>query len=270
MALTLLFWNAGQNRRKIWDPTPLLLALIERFDVDVLILAEAGTVPQKVQLSAPDSSLWLQRSTVDDKVVLLERANRVEVQRLGASTSGRMSLFSVEGWNLRLAAVHLADPRNNPQDVRDIEAVDHAKWLRGQSETQENQRLIVLGDFNLAPYDKGLVSAYGFHAVPTAHLARTESRTVGRLARPFLYNPMWSGLGDRSPGLPGSFGGRFLNPNDPGWNAPDQFLISPDLIDHIDWELSGWRTAKGESEASPDHTPARDGGDHYPLLVRIE
>ncbi|RYG96761.1 MAG: hypothetical protein EON58_11320 [Alphaproteobacteria bacterium] len=271
MPYVVLFWNIGQNRtNKAWNPVPSIKLLAEKFDVDVIALAEPGACIQEVQKSEPRNMIWFQQSLRTDKVaVIVQKGLRRQFKHVKTHSSHRISLFRSDEIQSHFAFVHLLDQRNHELAERNSFAQTCASWLRERMEGRVPKNLLVAGDFNLMPYDVGMVGAEGFHGVPTRHLARPDSRTVAFSNRRLLYNPTWSGLGDLSPGLPGSFGGSINGLIDPGWHAPDQFLVSQGLIDRVDWFKSGWRTERGSRRAPVFHRPSHDGSDHYPLLVHI-
>ena len=81
------------------------------------------------------------------------------------------------------------------------------------------------------PFEDGMVSANGLHAVMSQGIAQRGSRTVQGKAYPFFYNPMWSYLGDASAGPPGTFYYENAQHKTFFWNMFDQILLRPDLLE---------------------------------------
>ncbi|MFH5805034.1 endonuclease/exonuclease/phosphatase family protein [Alienimonas sp. DA493] len=110
------------------------------------------------------------------------------------------------------------------------EAADYARELRRIEAEAGHTRSLVVGDFNMQPFDAGVYGARGFHAVADRRDAR-KPRTVQRTVRPRRYNPMWNLLGDETPGPPATLYHAGSTPRELGWHLFDQVLVGPDLID---------------------------------------
>jgi hypothetical protein len=68
-----------------------------------------------------------------------------------------------------------------------------------------HSRTVVVGDLNMNPFEDGMISADGFHAVMTSEIANKQPRSIQGNQYPFFYNPMWGRFGDNSEGPPGTF-----------------------------------------------------------------
>lgn len=117
-------------------------------------------------------------------------------------------------------------------DERD-QAVE-CEELRHKIEDNEarlrHARTVVLGDFNLNPWEQGMISTGGLHAVAQREVALRRARTVSGRSYAMFYNPMWRLLGDREGALPGTF--YHESPSHTGffWNMFDQVLVRPELL----------------------------------------
>ena len=104
------------------------------------------------------------------------------------------------GLDLLLVAVHLPSKlyyRDNDQfsnSWRIAAAIREAENKVGHSST------IVVGDFNMNPFEPGVVDARGFHAAMDRRIARQRARPVQGELYEFLYNPIWGRMGDSSSG----------------------------------------------------------------------
>ncbi len=103
-----------------------------------------------------------------------------------------------------LTAVHLASKLRTSGQDQHSEAIDHAVQIRN-AENDHDTNTIVIGDFNMNPFESGLVDASGFHAVMDRTTVWQESRIVKGQEYPFFYNPMWNYLGDISDFTPGTY-----------------------------------------------------------------
>jgi hypothetical protein len=62
--------------------------------------------------------------------------------------------------------------------------------IRRVEETLVNPRTVLVGDFNMNPFDPGMMGAQGLHGVMTKRVAGRVARQVDGRPYPFFYNPM--------------------------------------------------------------------------------
>lgn len=98
-------------------------------------------------------------------------------------------------------------------------------------------RIIVVGDFNMNPFDAGMVEPLGFHALGNRDLAH-HSSALHWAPSPLFYNPCWALLGDYFPDhasrrmggshyYKGAYSGRLH------WHLFDQVLVSEALVEQF-------------------------------------
>jgi hypothetical protein len=121
------------------------------------------------------------------------------------------------------------------------------------------------------PFESGMVSAAGLHAVMDRRIAREGSRVVQGREYPFFYNPMWGLLGDGSRGPAGTFFHRHAEQEAYFWNMFDQVLVRPALLDRFDFkDLAILDDTGAEPLVKDSGVPDRDvGSDHLPVLFRL-
>ena len=78
------------------------------------------------------------------------------------------------------------------EDSLAMQATEFADDIAHVEENAGHQRTILVGDFNMNPFETGMVAARGLHGVMSRHIAQRGSRTVQGRSYPFFYNPMWS------------------------------------------------------------------------------
>jgi len=93
-----------------------------------------------------------------------------------------------------------------------------------------NRNTILVGDFNMNPYDPGMTLATGIHALMTAGLARKPDRKYRKRSYRRFYNPMWGLFGDRTSGPAGTLYWSGSQPHNTFWAMFDQVLVRPALI----------------------------------------
>ena len=132
-----------------------------------------------------------------------------------------------------------------------------------------NYHTLLVGDFNMNPFDSGMVAAQHFHAVMTKLQARGERRTVQAEQYRYFYNPMWGNFGDRTDGPAGTYYLSSSKPIQYFWNIYDQVLLRPALMDHLT-ELEVLTHDGVEPLVTSGGLPQKNGGsDHLPLLFRL-
>jgi len=119
------------------------------------------------------------------------------------------------------------------------------------------------------PFDDGVVSGHGFHAVMTRSKALEIERSIDGRSLPFFYNPMWGFFGDNTPGPPGTYYLSSTKPINYFWNIYDQVLVRPAVLDWFHGPTilddDGLESLLSENDL-PQKTLSSD---HLPLCFRI-
>lgn len=226
--LNFLFWNLnGKNLKEE------VVNIVLHHDIDILILAENG-IEQKDLLSALNKKnpLFSDNDPLSncDKVQIfskfdyhfirpIEEDRRMSVRRL------KLPKFE----HINIAALHLFDKIHNDTESQSENASLLAQKIEG-FERDYDDKTIVVGDFNMNPFEKGMVKANGFNAVMSSKLAKKNTRVVNKETYKFFYNPMWSLYGDVKNNVAGSYYYQNSELVTYPWNIFDQLLIRPSLI----------------------------------------
>jgi hypothetical protein len=268
--LTFLFWNLKSSREDI------LTSLVREHRVDILILAEcpmlAGTV--LTALNREEAEYYYPRTDCD-KIQLYTRFSDEYVlplpQRGEDFTIRRLVLPQRE--EILLCAVHF--PSKQRQS-----AIDQTSYCQrfadilAEAESEANHtRTVLVGDLNLNPYEDGVVTTTGLHAVMTRNIARRETRRVKFQSNLFFYNPMWSHFGEKRAGHAGTYYLRSPKTRADFWNIYDQVLVRPVLLPYFrdeDVEIL-WRDVAGNVSFLTDGgRPREEISDHLPVLFRLD
>lgn len=262
-----MFWNVHKT-----NPGDLLLDLCRERNVDTVLVAEGwpevGTLG--VALSELGIGGYVDFTGVESKIHMFSRlpfstvvpkadGNGITIKLIQPPTSSPFLL----------AAVHLpsklfyksADQLLNSRIIVDL--IRTVESEIGLSET------IVIGDFNMDPFEPGMAAAGAFHAVMDRSIALRKSRTINQQVFPFFYNPMWSRMGDANSGPAGTFrrsGSTFL---EYFWRTFDQVLIAPQLLHRVPDSAIEVVATVGKHQLS-DGKRWKNPSDHLPLLVSIE
>jgi hypothetical protein len=179
---------------------------------------------------------------------------------------------------LNLCFVHLGSPFGKWHKSSD--AQNEASRLRERIEEFEADQsvsdTVILGDLNMDPYDPAMVHGRGLNAAMCRTIAARGTRTFGpnddKETVRFLYNPMWSLLGDRTAtNQPGSYYNSGDISDAAVWHCIDQVLIRHSLIAKISAGTPKIVTRTGHSElVSPRGVIKRHISDHLPIFVRLD
>ena len=266
--LTFLFWNV--MKRDIGD---VVAEMVDTHAVDVVILAEPGPSHAGV-LEAVNSvrpGFRLPFSTCDQihlvanlptgSVVALDETDRISARRLVLSGQEPILLVALHA----ISKLHASEASQQQAIAEVVRFVDRQEAREG------HHRTILVGDFNMNPFEAGIIGAGGLHAVMTRERARKVSRTVAGSDYRFFYNPMWRCFGDGSPGPPGTCHYPRSEHVSYFWNVFDQILIRPDLLDNFGGESVTVLTHSGErSLLTSGGFPNHQFSDHLPLLFRLD
>ncbi|QVL31157.1 hypothetical protein KIH39_20250 [Telmatocola sphagniphila] len=236
--LTFLFWNLKGNDLRTWSSRKNTLiqhldTLADHHGIDYLLLAEPG-------FTISDLSQSLNRNfeilpSNNHRFQILRRSSSPKIQKLFDSLDNRLSIWKLHfgAKSFLLALVHLKDQGNHQ-----IHSLNHATGkirheLKRQEDLSKLFRTVVVGDFNLNPYDDGLLAANSFHGMMTAELASVGTRVISGESHRLFYNPMWSFFGDRNPGPPGTYFHSTTDEINACWHMFDQVLVSTEMVDEL-------------------------------------
>ena len=117
-----------------------------------------------------------------------------------------------------------------------LEMSQYVASLRDAQTEYDLPRSVIVGDFNMNPFEPGMVGAAAFNAVMDARQAKRGTRTVQDREYGYFYNPMWNLLGDHSPGPPATLFYDAHTQDELQWHMLDQVIVSPEMIDSFDMD----------------------------------
>ena len=269
MLTRFLFWNVQGK-----PLAPLVAAMAAELAVDVVVLAEcAADDPTLCEaLTAASEVVHRPYTPFAGRLRVYGRLPTGAVQLSYADPNGRFGMYRLVGSehdDVLLAAIHYPSRRNWSPEDQNVAASSVSRILAQQEGQEGHQRTLVVGDFNMNPFDAGMVAAHGFHAVATRRMAACRTRTVDGQRYDLFYNPMWRFFGDDAPGPPGTHWYRPAKPVVFGWNIYDQVLLRPDL-------MGGLRDLRIVERVGAAHLYRngklirRAGSDHLPLYFALD
>jgi hypothetical protein len=150
-----------------------------------------------------------------------------------------------------------------------LNAVRVADLIRKAEDQVGHMKTLVIGDFNMNPFEVGLVGSDCFHAVMDQNIAKKRSRTVQGQNRAYFYNPMWGFMGDSSPGPSGTYyysNSEYVNYF---WNTFDQVLLRPNLLDAFSKENLAVISKIGDRDLIVNQKILSMSSDHLPIMISL-
>ncbi|MBG9375087.1 endonuclease/exonuclease/phosphatase family protein [Panacibacter sp. DH6] len=233
MELSFLFWNTGG--KKCIDE---IYNLVDKYNIDVLILAENSASPSDIILKLnsvttlffpPHPFSFCEKIKIYSKfhynyITPIEESARITVRNL------ELPILN----NLNLIGLHFGDKGNFSSESQSEMASELRSLINSVEKKQKHSRTMIIGDFNMNPFETGLVKANGLHAVMSHKIAKQTSRQVQSKTYEYFYNPMWSLFGDLQNEVSGSYYYRRAELVNYQWNIFDQVLLRPLLINNLD------------------------------------
>jgi hypothetical protein len=231
--MKFLFWNIHKNNN-IYDKIACLAVSEE---IDVLMLAEFNGKPSELLLELNKDKTrynYLNNELCDKIHVFVTSPKLISAIYDSPRYTVKSIASPIIGESINLVILHYQSKRNWSADDQSAHAPELKSAIEKIEDKQGHKRTIVCGDFNMNPFEKGMVQHLGFHAVMEKEIAQRRIRTVSNKEYHFFYNPMWGFLGDLGRGKVS--GTMYYNPANPivyYWNLYDQVLIRPDLINYF-------------------------------------
>lgn len=266
---TFLFWNIKRQPLERY-----ICNLARQHQVDVLMFAEyaipsmtllhaLNTIGQNPYYEVPImgcTKIQLFTRFAPDLIPAIYEEDRLTIRHLQLPNA----------IDILLVIVHFPDKRNWKGESQSAESTELSKAIRDAERRIGHTRTVLVGDLNMNPFEAGMVNASGFNGVMSRKIAEKGERRVYR-SYPFFYNPMWSLLGDASPGPPGTYYYAKAEHYNIYWNMFDQVLIRPNLLSRFNNADLQILVSDGErSLLSPTDIPdAKNVSDHLPLIFRL-
>lgn len=243
--------------------------------IDVVALAEAEQLDIKSILNSLNGQGYEWKTVEvcpDGDIRLLSKKDvRISVHQ----EEQRFSSYKlyVNGEMYLLHVVHLPSPLNLEENARNDKAINISRIL-GKIEKDlygsNEWRTLIIGDFNLQPYSRGISGVYGFNATMSISKAMKKSRKIDGEHKYFYFNPIWKLMGDNKV-VQGTY---YNNSDQQGksifWYSFDQILIRPSLIEKFNWnyfdiveQTSNFQFVRNEKIDNCNYS------DHLPIKFEI-
>ncbi|HLX64674.1 MAG TPA: hypothetical protein VKX17_25610 [Planctomycetota bacterium] len=242
---------------------------------DVVVLAESAADNSAVlyQLNSEGENYRYSNVPEVGRFTVFTRFPKCSIVQIHEEDRLDIRSVSVDGsQDILLGILHLPSKLEMSDNDQALECTRYSERIRMIEERFGHRRTVVVGDFNMNPFEFGVIAARGFNAVMTRSVAGRESRTVQGLEYPFFYNPMWTKFGDLKNRPSGScyfdMSGRHENYY---WNIFDQVLVRPELMHNLREDDLHILTDDGVETLldKNDRPNSQDASDHLPITFKL-
>lgn len=268
--ISFLFWNI-QNK----DVSNELTHIVKTNNIDIVILAECkDDVKNNFLISLQrNNANFIENTPIVDindikffskypnnVVTAVQEHERMVIKEIMIST---IPNFFIIGLHLH-SSVH----RKRSGIVTEVtQCIEQIKNLKKPND--KYNKTVIIGDFNLDPYDEQMTAHYGFNSIMSRKKVRKQTRSLNKIEYDLYYNPMWNLFGDHH--LPcGSY--YHKQTENEYWHILDQVIISYSLIDNFDVDsLRIIDNDNGMSLVNKNGIPDRNQySDHLPITFKMQ
>jgi hypothetical protein len=174
---TFLFWNLKNKPLK-----DVIASIALNYDIDILIFVEYS-------IENSDLLMILNKNNMGEyfyapgigcnKIHIFARFNDNFIKPIYETDNLTIRHLVLPGLiNILIAITHFPSKLFWDEDSQSIECIDLANSIKEAEMEVGHSRTILVGDFNMNPFETGLVSAAGLHAVMSRKIAEKNKRIV--------------------------------------------------------------------------------------------
>lgn len=272
MNMTFLFWNT-YGKKCLTE----IQNLVNKYDVDVLALSEniASEAEVLLKLNKNTSDFYPNHPRSNcSKIKVYTKFHYDYIQPIVESHRITIRKINVPLLNdaLNFICVHLGDKSSFNSESQSEMASELRQQIIDMEKITGHSRTFILGDFNMNPFEIGMVKANGLHATMSQRIATQIKRKVQTTDYDYFYNPMWSMYGDLNKSISGTYYYRRAELVSYQWNIFDQVLIRPILIPNFCKDSLEIVSNDGSKDLiASNGIPNKDlYSDHLPIIFRFK
>ena len=272
--MRFLFWNVKKR-----DLSQLISAVAREHDIDVIVLAEFespwATLAEQLNSGEAVSTYVpaIKRGQKGNRLTLITRLPEGAVSSVGdyAGISFR-TIKPPVGPEFTLGMAHLASKMFQSAESQAIGSTVISGYVARVEQKVGHCLTLLVGDFNMNPFESGVVGAAGLHAVGVRAIAARGTREILGESFRFFYNPMWRHFGSRGSEAPGTYYYSGSQQVEYFWHMVDQVFLRPELLDYFDdASIKILTDAGATSLLTAGGLPSTTvGSDHLPLVFSLD
>ncbi|NEQ97015.1 MAG: hypothetical protein F6K30_09860 [Cyanothece sp. SIO2G6] len=264
--LRIIFWNVNKK-----DLTKLLCSMVPSTNADVVVLNENRVTSQEMLKALQcdiSQDFYRPQHISEERFHCFCQSPHFDLSEIYAGSRISVRNLQIGTHKVLLALVHGLDVRNYDLESRQSFIESLASDMRLISEQQGINKLILLGDFNMNPYERVMNLATGLNSMMTRACVERKHRQHLGIDYDLYYNPMWSLFGDRTDGPAGTIYDT-SNQGPYGWSMFDQVIVHHSVVELFhnvqiltEAGVTSLMTRKG-------HPDKKKSSDHFPILVTL-
>ena len=231
--LKILYWNTFNK-----DLLKEINELVNQYDINFIVLLENNndTKDVKAILNNQTRNFEFINHRGFDKAKIYCSIKDMSIKEIHGH--GRYGIYTVNHSlyePLLLSVVHFPSKLNWDSEDYTYLCGELKRDIEYKESQEGHSKTIVFGDFNMNPFENGLIASGGLHNTFSREIALKKSREFNSTSYSYFYNPMWSFFGDYSKGnVLGTFYINTYRPINYHWNIYDQIMLRPSLIQYFD------------------------------------
>lgn len=257
-----LFWNTYHNN----DVNDILSEIIIENNISIVLLAEyTANADELINKLAVQDMDMMQYGSCSESIKMFGRIENIQYR-----TDSDHAVIRIINSKDILCCVHLNSKiYSGHENIREIHMEQIIKDIQDVEQELQTENTIVVGDFNINPYDSSFINARYFHGIPVYEEAKRKSRVVAGKEFYMFYNPMWNLLGD----FQQPYGTYYHAGNDAVntyWNIYDQVIIRPAMMERFEKDsLMIIKETKTKFLLDNNGHPNKKISDHLPIVFEI-
>lgn len=241
--MNFLFWNINGISINA-DGSQLLNALqqiVRTESIDLIALAEYEKYSERLESTLVTNSCFTRLKKFSSKVEKVDVFYNPQKMEVSVAQNNELSTaLKIESKETGVCIngffCHLPSKLYKSANEQRDYAIDYMEEVVAYEEQVSSDKTFICGDFNMSPYEDGMVCSKGFHSIMDASLTKEyPSRNVNNKSYSTFYNPMWGLVGDLGRGdVSGSYYYKSSRTSEYFWYMFDQVILRPSLLDYFD------------------------------------
>ena len=270
--MNILFWNTGLTNKRIKNTIEVencLREIIVEKNIDLLVLAEYNSEIERLCLQANAQFKPLLNTSKYIKAMI---NHNYSIETLRDQSRYLIIKITTVSYTMIVGMIHNISKLHYGDDDQEAALATFHHDLRHLESEHNCFNTIVVGDFNVNPFEKACTSARNMHAIPFRDIVTKKvSRKVNKKDCPMFYNPTWKFLSEQSSPYTTYYCDQTGKQVNYFWYAFDQVVIRPQLINAFDEEKLTIVTSTQNHALIKDGKPDKiKYSDHLPLFCVLK
>lgn len=269
--VNILYWNV-KNR----DLDDRLCEAVIHYNADIVVLIENDEIVKRKR--KPQNNRTLAKlQTVNnqfrfphtDSTRLQLFTTRKDLNEVYQTPRISIRKLKIGRAVLNFGILHFFDKYTHDDARQIIHSAFLVQGVARHEKSSKNKKTVLVGDFNLNPFDPAMNLTETFNAVASVDCARRPPAKLKGEKYDYFYNPMWNKFGDWT-GPPGTYHHSDRSSGHYGWNMLDQVLVRPQAIDFLENIEIINHTGVSTLATSVGRPKKQNLSDHFPLLLELK